>query len=147
MGAKCSFSLTTKIKIHFVKETLLNLFNKTYLTKFREKIMSIQKKQIKKMISSYVGENDLFEKLMLSGEGNFDTFDGALKSPFTAHPKIDPDSGEWYSFSTEFRSGSVHHAVLSKGKLRHYSKLFEQKPALAFLHDYFLTENFLVFCI
>lgn len=28
----------------------------------------LQKKQIKKMISSYVGENDLFEKQMLSGE-------------------------------------------------------------------------------
>ncbi len=28
----------------------------------------LQKRQIKKMVSSYVGENDLFEKLMLSGE-------------------------------------------------------------------------------
>ena len=28
----------------------------------------LQKRQIKKMISSYVGENDLFERLMLSGE-------------------------------------------------------------------------------
>lgn len=28
----------------------------------------LQKRQIRKMISSYVGENDLFEKLMLSGE-------------------------------------------------------------------------------
>jgi 3-oxoacid CoA-transferase subunit A len=28
----------------------------------------LQKKQIKKMISSYVGENDLFEKMVLNGE-------------------------------------------------------------------------------
>ena len=28
----------------------------------------LQKRQIRKMISSYVGENDLFERLMLSGE-------------------------------------------------------------------------------
>ena len=28
----------------------------------------LQKRQIKKMIASYVGENDLFESLMLSGE-------------------------------------------------------------------------------
>jgi 3-oxoacid CoA-transferase subunit A len=28
----------------------------------------LQKRQIKKMVSSYVGENDLFERLMLSGE-------------------------------------------------------------------------------
>lgn len=32
----------------------------------------LQKRQIKKMISSYVGENDLFEKLMLSGEMEVD---------------------------------------------------------------------------
>jgi 3-oxoacid CoA-transferase subunit A len=30
----------------------------------------LQKKQIKKMISSYVGENDEFERQMLSGEWN-----------------------------------------------------------------------------
>lgn len=32
----------------------------------------LQKRQIRKMISSYVGENDLFEKLMLSGEMEVD---------------------------------------------------------------------------
>lgn len=32
----------------------------------------LQKRQIKKMISSYVGENDLFERLMLSGEMEVD---------------------------------------------------------------------------
>lgn len=32
----------------------------------------LQKRQIKKMISSYVGENDLFEKLMLSGQMEVD---------------------------------------------------------------------------
>ena len=32
----------------------------------------LQKRQIKKMVSSYVGENDLFEKLMLSGEMEVD---------------------------------------------------------------------------
>ena len=32
----------------------------------------LQKRQIRKMISSYVGENDLFERLMLSGEMEVD---------------------------------------------------------------------------
>lgn len=32
----------------------------------------LQKRQIRKMVSSYVGENDLFEKLMLSGEMEVD---------------------------------------------------------------------------
>jgi len=35
--------------------------------------------------------------------------------------------------------------VLRQGRLAHYSVLEQQKPALAFLHDYYLTENFLVF--
>jgi len=84
-------------------------------------------------------------QLVLDGSGDWDTFDGKLDSPFTAHPKIDPATGDWYTFSTEFRSGTIRHAVLRQGRLAHYSVLEQQKPALAFLHDYYLTENFLVF--
>lgn len=84
-------------------------------------------------------------RLLLDGSGAFDSFGGKLDGPFTAHPKIDPASGDWYTFSTEFRGGSIRHAVLRQGQLDHYSLLDVQKPALAFLHDYYLTENYLVF--
>jgi carotenoid cleavage dioxygenase-like enzyme len=84
-------------------------------------------------------------QLILEGTGDWDTFGGKLESPFTAHPKTDPETGDWYSFSTEFRRGTIRHAVVRKGQLDHYSVLDEQKPALAFLHDYYLTENYLVF--
>ena len=33
--------------------------------------------------------------LILDGEGEWDDFDGKLDSPFTAHPKIDPVTGDW----------------------------------------------------
>ena len=84
-------------------------------------------------------------KLHIDGSGDWDTFGGKLDSPFTAHPKIDPETGDWYTFSTEFRGGKIHHAVLKQGQLTTYSVIDQKKPALAFLHDYYLTENYLVF--
>jgi len=84
-------------------------------------------------------------KLILDGTGDWDTFDGKLNAPFTAHPKVDPATGDWYTFSTEFQRGLVQHAVVRKGKMDHVSVIHEAKPALAFLHDYYLTENYLVF--
>jgi carotenoid cleavage dioxygenase len=83
--------------------------------------------------------------LHLSGNGEFDTFGGKLDAPFTAHPKIDPATGDWYTFSTEFRSGNIYHSVLSQGNLTKHSVIDTHKPALAFVHDYFLTDNYLVF--
>lgn len=84
-------------------------------------------------------------QLRIDGTGEWDTFEGKLTAPFTAHPKIDPATGDWYTFSTEFQQGKVQHAVVRKGKLDHFSVIHEAKPALAFLHDYYLTENYLVF--
>ncbi len=83
--------------------------------------------------------------LRLSGNGQFDTFSGKLDAPFTAHPKIDPATGDWFAFSTEFRSGNMYHSVLKKGELAHHSVIDVQKPAPAFVHDYFLTQNYLIF--
>ena len=83
--------------------------------------------------------------LILDGEGRWDTFGGKLDSPYTAHPKIDPATGDWYTFSTQFSSGRLYHSVLRQGKLEQHSVIDQQKPALAFLHDYYLTEHYLVF--
>lgn len=84
-------------------------------------------------------------KLSLDGTGHWETFDGALDAPFTAHPKIDPDTGDWYTYSTDLMSGRIHYSILSKGKITKYTKLLDAKPALSFLHDYYLTKNFSVF--
>ncbi|MDC0362871.1 carotenoid oxygenase family protein, partial [Halioglobus sp.] len=84
-------------------------------------------------------------RLRLSGDGDFDTFNSKLDAPFTAHPKIDPVTGDWFAFSTEFRSGNLYHSVLKKGELAHHSVIDAQKPAPAFVHDYFLTQNYLIF--
>ncbi|MEP1469651.1 MAG: carotenoid oxygenase family protein [Halieaceae bacterium] len=84
-------------------------------------------------------------RLSLSGEGSFDSFDGALDTPFTAHPKIDPATGDWYTFSTDLMTGRIHYSILRDGRLDKHVELATEKPALAFLHDYYLTENHVVF--
>jgi carotenoid 9,10(9',10')-cleavage dioxygenase 1 len=83
--------------------------------------------------------------LVLSGAGTFDNFGSALTGPFTAHPKIDPESKDWHSFSTDLQSGSISYSVLSEGELRFYQQIEQSKPALAFVHDGFLTPQCAVF--
>ncbi|MEH6586101.1 MAG: carotenoid oxygenase family protein [Halioglobus sp.] len=83
--------------------------------------------------------------LVLSGEGQFDSLGDALPGPFTAHPKIDPESGDWHSFSTNLQSGSIFYSVLSEGELQFYHQVEQAKPALAFVHDGFLTPHCAVF--
>ncbi|MFK8020575.1 MAG: carotenoid oxygenase family protein [Pseudomonadales bacterium] len=84
-------------------------------------------------------------RLMINGQGEWDTFGGELAAPFTAHPKIDVQSGDWYTYSTELKTGSIQFAVLSEGSLEQRCELVKMDPALSFLHDYYLTENFSVF--
>ena len=83
--------------------------------------------------------------LVLTGKGRFDSFAGALTGPYTAHPKIDPESGDWHSFSTNLQTGAISYSVLSDGKLRFYHQVEQSKPALAFVHDGFLTAQCAVF--
>lgn len=84
-------------------------------------------------------------RLILDGSGQWETFGDTLQAPFTAHPKIDPANGDWYTYSTDFINGTIHYTILSEGKIKSSSQLLQAKPALSFLHDYFLTENYSVF--
>lgn len=84
-------------------------------------------------------------RLSLDGSGQFDNFSGKLSRPFTAHPKVDPSTGDWYTFSTDLMKGGLHFARLSAGQLESQSQLLDEKPAMAFLHDYFLTEHHVIF--
>ena len=83
--------------------------------------------------------------LVLSGQGTFDSLGEVLSGPFTAHPKIDPETGDWHCFSTNLQSGEINYSVLAEGQLRFYQKVAEAKPAMAFVHDGFLTPGYAVF--
>jgi carotenoid cleavage dioxygenase-like enzyme len=75
--------------------------------------------------------------------GRFD-FHGRLRSPMTAHPKIDPVSGEMFMISF----GPVppylqYHVVGSDGLLRRSQTIDVKGPSL--MHDWAMTENHVLF--
>jgi carotenoid 9,10(9',10')-cleavage dioxygenase 1 len=84
-------------------------------------------------------------KLLIDGTGEFENFSGQLNEPFTAHPKVDPVSGDWISYSTEIQTGRIHYNVLSGGQLIKHSELMVAQPAMGFLHDCYLTQHFSIF--
>ncbi|ARN76360.1 hypothetical protein BST96_09860 [Oceanicoccus sagamiensis] len=84
-------------------------------------------------------------KLAIDGSGEFVDFGGKLNQPFTAHPKIDPTTGDWTSYSTDVQTGSIHYDILSGGELTKHQELMVAKPAMGFLHDCYITENFSIF--
>ena len=90
---------------------------------------------------------DLSEQgaIVLSGEGDFERFDGKLTAPFSAHVKIDPESEELIFFSNCIDSGQIFYAELSKeGDLTTFRPVQKDKPCIGFLHDSFITEHYAV---
>lgn len=83
--------------------------------------------------------------LRIDGSGQWEDFNQVLTAPYTAHPKTDPVTGDIYGFSTRVKNGDVHFDLLSDGKLVEHKLLYTASPAIAFVHDYYLTENFLIF--
>jgi all-trans-8'-apo-beta-carotenal 15,15'-oxygenase len=94
----------------------------------------------------------------LATHGRFD-FDGALRPlrsafvdrllspelPFSAHPRIDPTTGELHNFGT--LAGAKNRLVLyrvdASGRMR--ERRFIPLDALPFVHDFVLTERYAIF--
>lgn len=77
------------------------------------------------------------------------TFDGALPRNMTAHPKIDPVTGEMWAFAN-FPSGRQNgdigvYRVSREGAIDRSVVLTAPFPAL--LHDFVVTERFVVFIV
>lgn len=87
-------------------------------------------------------------KLVLDGTGAFETWGGRLKSAFSAHPAIDPETGDFYSLTLGRQSGNVEACHVSKGELIQNCSVSSFDPArgrMAWLHECLLTKNFLIF--
>ena len=87
-------------------------------------------------------------RLLLDGSGHLETFDGAWDGPFSAHPRIDPDNGDFYSISNDRSTDRVILGHLSDGKVQSCKAVYHQDGetgSMGSIHDYFLTENYLVF--
>ncbi|MGI9577862.1 MAG: carotenoid oxygenase family protein [Microthrixaceae bacterium] len=76
--------------------------------------------------------------------GEFD-FDGALRGSMTAHPRLDPRTGEMVFFAYNmFGPPFIHYYVAdAKGSVVHYAGIDLPKPVM--MHDLVITETHTVF--
>jgi carotenoid cleavage dioxygenase len=72
-------------------------------------------------------------------------FDGALSSPMTAHPKVDPDSGELVFFGVDVFGPPFlrYHVVDAAGRLTTTEDI--EVPRAAMIHDFGVTATRVVF--
>jgi carotenoid cleavage dioxygenase-like enzyme len=71
-------------------------------------------------------------------------FKGKLTHPFTAHPKVDPRSGEMMTFGYSFFAPYVQYSVIdATGELVHTTPVTIPKPI--FMHDFAASEKYSLF--
>jgi carotenoid cleavage dioxygenase-like enzyme len=74
-------------------------------------------------------------------------YDGGIAGPFTAHPKIDPVTGEMvffgYNASGPFTPTLSFGAVSASGALTRFDRF--EAPYASMVHDFIVTENHLLF--
>jgi carotenoid cleavage dioxygenase-like enzyme len=77
------------------------------------------------------------------------TFDENLVGPMTAHPKIDPETGEMiffgYSVDGMLSNKMSYHVVDSSGKL--ITSQFFDAPYASMVHDFMVTKDYVLFPI
>jgi carotenoid cleavage dioxygenase len=71
-------------------------------------------------------------------------FDGRFDGPFTAHPKVDPVSGEMIFFGYSPTAPYLrYHEVDASGQLVHSAEI--DLPAGVMMHDFAITERYAIF--
>ena len=71
-------------------------------------------------------------------------FNGKLKHPFSAHPKVDQKSGEMMTFGYAFQAPYVTYSVIdANGELVHTTPVTIPKPV--FMHDFAVSEKYSLF--
>ncbi len=72
------------------------------------------------------------------------TYNGQLKSAFTAHPKVDPITGEMMFFGYSFAPPYLQYSVVSaSGELLRTVPI--DLPMAVMMHDFAITENYTIF--
>ncbi|KAJ7185374.1 carotenoid oxygenase [Mycena filopes] len=67
-----------------------------------------------------------------------------------AHPEFDPETGDMFNFNLDFGSTPVYRVFCTSaatGKTTILAKLSGKDAKAAYLHSFFLTENFLILCV
>lgn len=83
--------------------------------------------------------------LRIDGGGRLEDFGGGLRSPFSAHPKVDPATGEVHAICQDIMTGTTRHVVLLPGGGVRSAVVDTAKPPAFFIHDFVLTETHLIF--
>jgi carotenoid cleavage dioxygenase-like enzyme len=72
------------------------------------------------------------------------TYDGKLASPFTAHPKVDPQTGEMMFFGYGFTPPYLQYSVVSpQGELLQTVPI--DLPMGVMMHDFAITQDYTIF--
>lgn len=72
------------------------------------------------------------------------TYNNKLTSPFTAHPKVDPVTGEMMFFGYSFAPPYLQYGVVSpQGELLQTVPI--ELPMAVMMHDFAITENYTIF--
>nr|GMC84495.1 carotenoid 9,10(9',10')-cleavage dioxygenase 1-like [Ipomoea batatas] len=71
-------------------------------------------------------------------------YDKRLEHAFTAHPKVDPVTGEMFTFGYALKAPFVTYRVISKDGLMH-DPVTITIPASVMMHDFAITENYAIF--
>lgn len=84
-------------------------------------------------------------ELVVDGTGEPTTWGGRLTGPFSAHPAIDPDTGDMFSVATNRYDGSITIVQVSRNEV--VRSLTYQQPAnhMAWIHECCITENWIIF--
>ncbi|GAB2244326.1 hypothetical protein Droror1_Dr00024454 [Drosera rotundifolia] len=70
-------------------------------------------------------------------------YDGKLSQPFTAHPKVDPFTGEMFGFSCGFTPPFLTYVSVSKEGIMH-DPVDISIPEPVLMHDFAITENYAI---
>ncbi|OZG71591.1 hypothetical protein BTA51_20130 [Hahella sp. CCB-MM4] len=81
-----------------------------------------------------------------TGEGTLDNFGGTVKMTFTAHPKLDPRTGELHGFSYITPNGMIDYLMLNPAGVAKSIASF-RPPYRALMHDFAITQHYAVFPI
>jgi carotenoid cleavage dioxygenase-like enzyme len=83
--------------------------------------------------------------LVIDGTGHHENWNGKLTGPFSAHPAIDPDTGDMYSVATNRYDGSITIVHVSKGELVRSLNYQQPRNHMAWIHECCITENYIIF--
>lgn len=87
------------------------------------------------------------ERVVIDGSGEHCTWGGRLPGPFSAHPAIDPDTGDMFSVATNRNDGSASITIVqvSKNQLVRSLNARQSGHPMVWLHECCITRNYIVF--